>query len=600
MSRIINLLDENTINKISAGEVVEKPASVVKELIENSIDAKSSKITIEILDGGKELIRITDNGLGIMESEIEKCFLRHATSKIQQIDDLYNLYSLGFRGEAMASIASVSKVSLITKTKEDKLGTKLIVEGGRIISKEKIACSLGTTIIVENLFFNTPARKKFLKSSMSENINILDIINKLSLGNPEIIFKYMNNNKVMLTTPGDNSLINTVRSIYGKEISSNLIALDIECNQIRIEGYIGNNNIYRNNRMLQHTYVNGRYVKTQLIQFAIHDAYKTLIPINKHGICFLNLHLPPNKIDVNIHPTKLEIKFEEEEIVTSFIREEITKKLLDIQLIPSYERKSPSSEIKSKLFNNNRVINTDKPFNDVIKDKETIYEPKIEEQIKIIPSEEILKPQKVQVIKEEEPRYTKTFDLLHFRVMDVLFNTYILCEFENSLYFVDQHAAHERILYEQYMDKFNKESIAVQMLLSPIVLDITNSEMLIIGDKLELFSKFGFEVEIFGNNSIIVRTVPNIFGIPESERFILELIHNIDDICANYELKKDKIASMSCKSAIKASDRIEGIEIAKLFRDLCECKNPYTCPHGRPIIVEMKKHEIEKMFKRII
>ena len=307
MSNKINILDDLTINKIAAGEVVERPSSVTKELIENSIDAGATQIIIDIVDGGKKQIRITDNGSGILSSEVDKSFLRHATSKINKIDDLYDLYSLGFRGEALASIASVSRLEMITKTKDEPIGTKVVLEGGNEILKEPVGTKNGTTIIIKDLFFNTPARQKFLKSTHAETINISDLINKLAIGNPHIQFKYINNGKLMLNTPGDNKLLSVIRSIYGKEIVENLIGFDEDGKYCTIRGYIGNNNIYRSNKNLQHIYINNRFVKSKIILDAISEAYKSIIPINKHGVCFLHIDINPSNIDVNIHPTKMEI-----------------------------------------------------------------------------------------------------------------------------------------------------------------------------------------------------------------------------------------------------------------------------------------------------
>ncbi len=627
MIKKINLLDDYTINKIAAGEVVERPSSVVKELVENSIDANASKITIEIQDGGKQLIRITDNGDGISSSEVEKSFLRHATSKIIKIDDLYDLHSLGFRGEAMASIASVSKIELISRTNEEKIGTKISLEGGNIINKEPVGTALGTTIIVKDLFFNTLPRQKFLKSSSAETIHITDIVNKLSIGHNAIQFKLINNNKIMLTTPGDSNLKNAVRSLYGKEISDNLIPISIQTDYLKLDGFIGNNTIYRSNKSLQHIYVNGRYVKSKLIQNAILEGYKSIVPINKHAICFLNLYLDPRKIDVNIHPTKLEIKFEEEEKIFKLIKEEINSLLLQSSLIPKYERKDIKEKRVNKQtyihYDKDNIINRDDLLNnfhidkdvykdkpiiekqidlmDTMKEKEEVYEQKKDISNVPINSYEkntiitpVVDEKDISIIKEEKKQLPK------FNVIGTLFNTYIISQYKESMFLIDQHAAHERILYEKYMKKFHQEDISSQILLDPIILELSKKDMLVIENKLDIFQKFGFEVELFGNNSIVVRSVPNIFGGPESEKFLLEIIDNIDDLSHNYELKKDKIATMACKSAIKAHDRIQNIEIDNLLNNLKECNNSYTCPHGRPIIVEMKKYEIEKMFKRIM
>ncbi len=353
---IINILDEATINQLQAGEVVERPSSVVKELVENSVDAGSKKIIVEIEDGGKKFIRITDNGSGIDSSEVEKSFLRHATSKINKIDDLYDLYSLGFRGEALASIASVAKIEMITRPKDEPVGTKILVEGGNIKLKEPVGTNNGTTIMVRDLFFNTPVRQKFLKSTHAETINISDLINKLAIGNPNVSIKYVNNKKTMLNSPGDGKLINTIRSIYGKDITENLIELNHESQFFKISGYIGNNNVYRANKNLQHIYINKRYVKSKVILDAISEGYKSLIPINKHAVCFLNIEIDPSKIDVNIHPTKLELKFENEQQIYVELKEYIRSSLIRSNLIGKYETFDKKENLISKPITSPKKI----------------------------------------------------------------------------------------------------------------------------------------------------------------------------------------------------------------------------------------------------
>ena len=589
-----NILDDLTINKIAAGEVVERPSSVVKELIENSIDAGSTKVVIDIQDGGKKLIRITDNGCGIASSEVNKSFLRHATSKIKNIDDLYDLYSLGFRGEALASISAVSKLEMVTKTKDEPIGTKVLVEGGNIVSKEPVGAHNGTTIIIKDIFFNTPARQKFLKSTHAETINISDLINKLAIGNPHVQFKYVNNNKPMLNTPGDNKLLSVVRSIYGKEICENLIEINYECKYFKISGYIGNNNIYRSNKNLQHIYINKRFVKSKIVLDAISEAYKGIIPINKHSICFIQLTINPASIDVNIHPTKLEVKFENEKEMYIELRDVLRKTLLSSSLIGKYEtydKKDISKNILAKENNQNinlqenndkrdiKVINIDdeKPidsfmsFNDVLNNKNTednskydfknLYEKNIESNIndlnniKIIKEDcsdeyiiegnisiensfsiediekldieqqfkdnlyeskdnnkEIYKSNSESINKNEysdkfveklddniqeqffEDIPSNKFSLAGYNIIGTIFDTYIIMNKGNSMYLLDQHAAHEKILYERYMDKFYKSSINMQMLLDPIVLELSNIDMLHVENNLDLFMKFGFEI----------------------------------------------------------------------------------------------------------
>lgn len=679
----INILDEATINQLQAGEVVERPSSVVKELVENSVDAGSKKIIVEIEDGGKRFIRITDNGSGIDSSEVEKSFLRHATSKINKIDDLYDLYSLGFRGEALASIASVAKIEMITRPKDETVGTKILVEGGNIKLKEPVGTNKGTTVMVRDLFFNTPVRQKFLKSTHAETINISDLINKLAIGNPNVSIKYVNNKKTMLNSPGDGKLINTIRSIYGKDITENLIELNHESQFFKISGYIGNNNVYRANKNLQHIYINKRYVKSKIILDAISEGYKSLIPINKHAVCFLNIEIDPSKIDVNIHPTKLELKFENEQQIYVELKEYIRSSLIRSNLIGKYETFDKKENLISKpitspkkIDNKSEQINVDnlnqgilnnlekeyknqtynfeelkdrksleKEFKEV---KNAINQSKTDEVIvldeaidlnKVYSFNDLLELEKKeeeknlnddiykknndiytpsnnldnQSINEENVSYEKNihqsefiedkkheFSLNEYIVIGTIFKTYIILQKGSNMYLLDQHAAHERVLYERYMDKFYNMDINMQMLLDPIVLELPTTDMLKIENNIDLFMKFGFEIEIFGKNHIMIRCVPTIFGTPESEKFVLDIIDNIDEINNNYELKGEKFASMACKSAIKANDTIYEEEINSLLKQIEMCKNPFTCPHGRPIFVEISKTEIEKMFKRIM
>lgn len=700
MKNRINLLDEITINKIAAGEVVERPSSIVKELVENSIDAGADRIIIEVENGGKSLIKITDNGCGIPSSEVKKCFLRHATSKIDKIEDLFNLFTLGFRGEALASICAVSKLEMTTKYEDEAVGTKITLVGGNIEAKEAVGANTGTSISIRDLFFNTPARKKFLKTDHAELMNITDIVNKLTIGYPNVKFKYVNSGKVMVNTPGDGKLLSAIRSIYSRETAENLIEINYNCSLFKIDGYIGNNNIYRSNRNLQHVYINGRFVKSKILYDAIANAYKSIIPINKHAICFLNLHLDPDKIDVNIHPGKIEVKFEKENEIKLEIMEYLRAKLLKESLIGKYETfdripkdrsvkqefaakqefndntfktqdfgstspysngmnskiddkeikpidlsdevdvnsfiklddfedkkkkevKTKSSGFKQNTSKNNNgtnktennsygfssyssnigsysgntdsYINTTNKYDDNKFDKNNKIS-ETESQMAFTREGAILESEKRAEIEKKE----SGFSLKYYRVVGVIFDTYIVLQKGESMYLMDQHAAHERVLFERYMSAFHKREVHMQMLLDPIVLELSSVDMLQVEKNLEVFKNFGFEVEIFGLNNILIRGVPNLFGTPQSEKFILELIDNIDKISNNYDLKDDRFAIMACKSAIKANDRIQNIEIESLFRQLEKCENPYTCPHGRPTMVEISKVEIEKMFKRIM
>ena len=678
----INVLDDNTINKIAAGEVIERPSSIIKELVENSIDAGADFITVEIENGGKDLIKIIDNGCGIEHDDINKAFMRHATSKISRAEDLYDLHSLGFRGEALASIAAVSKLEMITKTKDALLATKIILEGGKISLKEAIAANSGTQISVQSLFFNTPARRKFLKSNQSEALAITNLMNKLAIGNPQVRFKYINNKKTVFETLGDGSLFNLIRLIYGKDVSSNVIKLDYESTYFKIQGYIANNNVYRSNRNLQHIFINGRYVKSNNIMNVINESYKAIIPINKFPIYFINIIVDPGTIDVNIHPNKLEVKFNKENEILSELQDYIRGVLLKNSLIGKYNKSesglySPSS--KAASFNSfsysgvdekiNTLVTPKKEVNELCKEESLIetkntknvnsgtenhikndllneevkgqienlseiksnsftslsdYENKIqkeelfdkdnselftdfdlENQTKKLvnlngqvekdikeSSEEV---EQLAFIKEEAAKNT---DFENLKFTGIAFDTYVLFTKGDDMIMMDQHAAHERIRFELYMEKFKSNTLSIQMLMEPIIMELSPSDMAITVKNIDLFERFGFIIEEFGHRNISIRGVPNTFGNPESQRFIYEIIDNIEKIGSIYDTKYDEIAEIACKSAIKANDKISYQEAVELVNQLKECDNPYTCPHGRPKMVKMTKYDIEKMFKR--
>ena len=601
--------------------------------------------------------------------------MKTSLGTIKKIDDLYDLYSLGFRGEALASIASVSRLEMITKTKDEAVGTKVVLEGGREVLKEPVGTKNGTTIIIKDLFFNTPVRQKFLKSTHAETINISDLINKLAIGNTSVQFKYINNGKMMLNTPGDGKLISAIRSIYGKEIVENLIEINEEGSFCNINGYIGNNNIYRSNKNLQHIYINNRYVRSKIILDAINEAYKSIIPINKHGVCFLNIEINPAKIDVNIHPTKMEIKFENDKDLYVEIRDLLKRKLLNTALIGRYENqdnkfkineskevylekkesslpvfesinKENKEEVKNKaeatpknnLTEDNisessfpkkkEEINSFMSLSEALNKSKADEKKANKEEIKLQPIEnkknEFFIDGVVDVSKsftfddlkslntnenkkevlnkcdDEKIKNQNRFSITDFKVVGSILNTYIVLEKNESMYLLDQHAAHEKILYEEYMKKFTNHKIDMQMLLDPIVMEFSSVDMMKIENNMDLFLNFGFEIELFGNNHIMVRGVPTIFGTPESEKFILQIIDNLEDLSSSYDLKGDKFASMACRAAIKANDKIHTIEMKKLLSQMEMCENPFTCPHGRPTIVEISKKEIEKMFKRIM
>lgn len=615
MNRKIELLDDLTINKIAAGEVVEAPHSVVKELIENSIDAGSSTITLEIRDGGKKYIRITDNGVGIKEEYVEKAFMRHSTSKITNIDDLNNINSLGFRGEALASIASVSQVEMITRTEDQQYGILIEITGGKIETVKKVGCPVGTTIIVKNLFFNTPARLKFMKSNSAETMKISEIITRLSLSNSSISFKYVNNNNIMFTTPGNKELSQAILSVFDKDTFKNLIHLEEEGLNMKLEGYVGQPNFVRGNRNLQIIYINGRYIKNKLIGKAIENAYKEKIIINKHPICILNLSVDPSEIDVNVHPAKTEVKFEKEEEVYNFIYRSITNVLTKNTVIPKLITTKPEKHIsKQQHFvqinpvkdENQKNIGQDIKATESILIKEInegyTKKPSTEETKQFIDEENKISEGQIQINDMEENIVQSSFlnTLLdQYKIIGQVFNTYIILEKENSIFLIDQHAAHERLIYNRFLEEIKNENIVSQRLMEPKVLELSNEDYILLSNNIGLFIKLGFHIEDFGTNAVIIREVPMILGKPQNFSFIYEIldeVRNNNNIDSHFE---DIIIKRACKEAIKAKDRLDYYEIKKLIEELYNLTPPLTCPHGRPIILTMGQYEIEKHFKRI-
>lgn len=601
----IKELDEITIQKIAAGEIIERPSSIIKELVENSLDANSSNIVIEINNGGKSYIRVTDDGDGILEEDLDIAFKRHSTSKLSNVDDLYRVMSFGFRGEALASISTVSKVQVLTKTDDDLLGIQAFVEEGEVIKKRPVGCPKGTTMIVKDIFYNIPVRKKFLKSHIIEANHISDIVYKLALGNSDISFKYIKDNKVILKTSKDNDLISNIYTLLGKDFSDNFLRIDYEGSNFSISGYISNNTFYRGNRSHQYLYVNNRYIKNDHISRLIENKYKSIIPINKFPVFILFINVDPSLIDVNIHPTKQQIKFINQQLIDKELDYVIDRTLKNALSIPevlfSKEKKKEQIEELPLLFEksfveNENIVRPDTTFYDINEHKSSINKV-IEEKLKYDdkPTDEEFSNEKADDILRDI--------LQRIRPIGILFSTYILAEDSelNKLLIIDQHAAHERIMYEKYKEEYENEKVITQNLLTPEVIELTNTEVAIVMDNIELLRKLGFIVEEFGTNSVIIRGVPILFGKPEVKKLFLELIDTIKlDIKSSYEVKLDKIIKIACTKAIKSGDKIVDIEIKSLFEQLSKTKNPYTCPHGRPTIIEVSKEELEKEFKRIM
>ena len=626
MTSKIQALSEKTINKIAAGEVVERPSSVVKELIENSIDAHSKSITIEINEGGKKLIRITDDGDGIESNDLKIAFLRHTTSKIKNVEDMNSLATLGFRGEALASIVSVSQTEIISKTKDSLSGCQISIYGGDVIDNKEIGCPIGTTIIVKNIFYNIPVRKKFLKSDTVEASYISDMVYKLALGNPNISIKYIKNNKLIIKTPGDGNTINTIYSLFGKDFTNALLKCNNSSEDIKIHGYIAKNSYARGNRKHQYCFVNGRYIKSELISEIVEMEYKSLIPINQYPVYVLYLEIPFAEVDVNVHPTKIEVRFKEPEKIRNHLSTVVKQTLSQNNLIPdvsidAYSNKDLKNKpmnyidgkVKDKIFENemnkkdDRILIIESKCEDIVNTEDII-----EDQLNVFEKKNNVESYNIQKsnqvfsnnydnndIEENDNNIIKIPEL---KIIGSLFRTYILAEDiqEHVFYMIDQHASHERIMYEKYKKQFEQETILIQELLTYEIVELIHDEYQKTIINKDIFMKLGFLIEPFGSNSIIIRGIPMIFGKPDTKELFLEILDKLDsNIKSSYQFKLPKIAKMACVSAIKAGDKNSEIEIEKLLMDLRNCDNPYTCPHGRPTIIKMSQYEIEKKFKRI-
>lgn len=638
----IQVLDQVTIDKIAAGEVVERPASVVKELVENAIDAKAAAVTVEVKEGGISFMRIADNGCGIDREDVPGAFLRHSTSKIRNAEDLEHISSLGFRGEALSSIAAVSQVELITKAPEDSFGTRYMISGGKEEGMEDIGAPDGTTFLVRQLFYNVPARRKFLKTAMTEAGHVSDLMTRMALSHPHISFQFINNGQSKLHTSGNGNLRDVIYHIYGREIAANLINVTYEKNGIRITGYIGAPLISRGNRNFETYFINGRYVKSSIIYKAIEDAYKDFTMQHKYPFTVLHIEVVGEDVDVNVHPTKMEVRFHNQQMVYNSIYEAVDQALHEKELIPEVTIDVPKAVPKAQV----------KP-EPVARSKEVI-QPEVNKSAKVQPEKasgerdldyfmeqmkkrvmsyhqqnssaevkgksEIFKPQvQVDRVKEaaasyrakQSPEQMTLFDgkLLdkekraNYKIIGQVFDTYWLVEFDNSLYIIDQHAAHERVLYEKTLKEMKTREFTSQMISPPVILNLTMQEAQLLRAYMDQFTRIGFEFEEFGQDSYAVRSVPaNLFSIAKKE-LLMEMIDSLSEEVhrrQSSELLDEKIASMSCKAAVKGNMRLSAQEVDALIGELLKLDNPYHCPHGRPTIISMSKRELEKKFKRIV
>lgn len=623
----IKLLDNNTIEKIAAGEIIERPSSIVKELLENALDAGSENIAIEIKNGGKTYIRITDDGVGIEEDDLDLAFKRHSTSKIGSLDDLYKIRSLGFRGEALASISTVAKMEVMTKTRNAIGGTHAIVEEGKIISKETIGSPKGTTMIVKDLFYNLPVRERFLKSDLIEGNHISDIIYKTILGSLESSIKFIKDNKIVLKTSRNNNMKDHIYSILGKDFSENLISIKGETKDFKIKGYFSNNKLYRSNRSHQYIYVNNRYINNKSITNIIEKKYRSIIPLNRFPVFILFIDIDPGIIDINIHPTKQEINFVNQIELIEKIDHLLETYLYDAISIPKikfknkektskedsipllYEKSiNPENNLENDIMIKDFTNTNDLMYND-IQENNSSYTSSHDYKFSInkdnLSNDKKLSKEKY-ICEEADEEKSNTNDILsNLDPIGVVFDTYILGEdkLNQKIYFIDQHAAHERIMYEKYLQEFNEESIVSQQLLAPEIINFTSIEMDKFLTNKEIFIKLGFDVSEFGTNSVAIRSVPLVFGEPNVKSLFCDLLDNLDintNINSNYETRVNKIMKMACTNAIKAGDKMSEIEILSLFHQLKETENPNSCPHGRPTILEMSKKDIEKAFLRIV
>ncbi len=685
---MIKVLDKATIDKIAAGEVIERPSSVVKELLENAIDAGSTAITVEIKDGGTSFIRVTDNGCGIDKSEVRMAYMRHATSKIEHAEDLNSILSLGFRGEALSTIAAVSQTEMITKTATDLTGVKYVIHGGKEIEYKEVGVPNGTTIVVRNLFFNTPARKKFLKSSMTEGSYIFDLLTRIALSHPEISFKLIANGQTKIDTSGNGKLKDTIYQLYGRDITANLIPIDYTDGDIHLSGFIGKPFIARGNRGLENYFINHRYIKSSVVNRAIEEGYRTFVMQHKFPFTVLYLDLPQEKCDVNVHPTKMEFKYDNEKKLFEACCTAVKLALTHKEIIPkdgenpnpnpviSHPERKPAEPFEARRAQSHTIPQknvragsysptykileslrkaeeqeaakngTPLPnIADMVADDGVIYAPSAQAQQpnKSTTSAQAMQPNgsttttaqpdSSKSAQAQPAESSVTLDLSRMnknsaaykytagkqeslfdddfltekarnkhRVIGQVFDTYWLIEYNNNLYIMDQHAAHEKVKYEELMENLKNKQVFSQQLMPPMVLTVTYAERQAILDNFDLFMKIGYDIEEFGGNEFKINAVPsNLFGLHGRDmflEFVGSLIQNSGYMSNDVFIKK--LSTMACKAAVKGNMNLSFQEADALVDKLLSLENPYTCPHGRPTIISMSKDELEKKFHRIV
>lgn len=615
----IAILNQETIDKIAAGEVVERPCSVVKELVENAIDAGSTAITVEIKEGGISFIRITDNGCGIERDQVAVAFYRHSTSKIRSAEDLLTVKSLGFRGEALSSISAVARVELITKTYDELTGTRYVIEGSKELSNEEIGAPDGTTFIVKDLFYNVPARRKFLKTAQTEGSYISDMVEKLALSHPDISFKFINNNQTKLHTSGNGNRKDIIYHIFGREISSSLLEVKHECEYFKVEGFIGKPVITRGNRNYENYFINGRYVKSNILSRAIEEAYKSFLMQHQYPFTVLYFTFF-SELDVNVHPTKMELRFDNNNEIYVELCDTIYAILSHKEMIPEvpvdstpapkkivHEYKEPIPEpFEKRRINEVRAAESRSVYGQSVTSAVKDYSA-IEPAAKAPETSSACEPAQVvtgtqQTLGDYDKVFLTESSKKQFSIIGQLFKTYWLIEFEDKLYIIDQHAAHEKVLYEKTMARLANKDFTSQRISPPIVMTLDARECEMLEKYRPQIEQFGYEVEHFGGKEYMISAIPdNLFNIDMKDLFI-EMLDDFSNATGRQtpDIITEKVASMSCKAAVKGNDKLTLPEINKLIDELLSLDNPYNCPHGRPTIISMSKYEIEKKFKRIV
>lgn len=610
----IAILNQETIDKIAAGEVVERPCSVVKELVENAIDAGSTAITVEIKEGGISFIRITDNGCGIERDQVAVAFYRHSTSKIRSAEDLLTVKSLGFRGEALSSISAVARVELITKTYDELTGTRYVIEGSKELSNEEIGAPDGTTFIVKDLFYNVPARRKFLKTAQTEGSYISDMVEKLALSHPDISFKFINNNQTKLHTSGNGNRKDIIYHIFGREISSSLLEVKHECEYFKVEGFIGKPVITRGNRNYENYFINGRYVKSNILSRAIEEAYKNFLMQHQYPFTVLYFTFF-SELDVNVHPTKMELRFDNNNEIYVELCDTIYAILSHKEMIPEvpvdstpapkkivHEYKEPIPEpFEKRRINEVRAAESRSVYGQSVTSAVTEPAAKAPETSAAYEPAQVVTGTQ-QTLGDYDKVFLTESSKKQFSIIGQLFKTYWLIEFEDKLYIIDQHAAHEKVLYEKTMARLANKDFTSQRISPPIVMTLDARESEMLEKYRSQIEQFGYEVEHFGGKEYMISAIPdNLFHIDMKDLFI-EMLDDFSNATGRQtpDIITEKVASMSCKAAVKGNDKLTLCEINELIDELLSLDNPYNCPHGRPTIISMSKYEIEKKFKRIV